>query len=130
MVIFNTSLIIDYLRRKGETITLYEKIIGEIGQNEFSISVLSVQELYQGKSLDREEEEWRVQKIILPFNILAYSVEIAKKAGKIVRDSNSSIIFADAAVAATAIFYGAKLATLNTKDFEDIKGLELYKIPA
>lgn len=128
MVIFDTSLVIDYLRRKNGEKTPFEKIVEKLKRNELSISVLSIQELYQGKSMDKEGEEIRIQKILLPFNVLAYSVEIAKKAGKIVRDSNNSVAFVDAAIAATAIINGAKLATLNFKDFSRIKGLEIYKI--
>lgn len=128
MVIFDTSLIIDYLRRKNGEKSFLEKIIKELKRNEFSISVLSIQELYQGKSMDKEGEEIRIQKILLPFNVLAYSAEIAQKAGKIVRDSNYSVAFVDGAIAATAIVNGAELATLNIKDFLGIKGLEIYKI--
>ena len=127
MVILDTSLIIDYLRRKNGEETPFEKIVGKLKRSELSISVLSIQELYQGKSMDKEGEEIRTQKILLPFNVLAYSVEIAKKAGKIVRDSNNSVAFVDAAIAATAIVNGAELATLNLKDFAGIKGLEVYK---
>lgn len=127
MVVFDTSLIIDYLRRKKGEKTPFEKIIEKLKRNELSVPVLSLQELYQGKSMDKEGEEIRIQKILLPFNVLAYSVEIAKKAGKIVRDSNNSVAFVDAAIAATAIINGAQLATLNLKDFEKIKGLEIYK---
>lgn len=128
MVVFDTSLIIDFLRRKNGEKTSFEKIVEKLKRNELAVSVLSIQELYQGKSMDKDGEEIRIQKIILPFNVLAYSVEIAKKAGKIVRDSNYSVAFADAAIAATAIVNGAELATLNIKDFLGIKNLEIYKV--
>jgi predicted nucleic acid-binding protein len=84
-----------------------------------------VQELFQGKSLGDEEEEKRVLEVIAPFEVLEYTIDIAKRAGKIVRENNGAS-FVDAAIAATAITYGSQLATLNRKDFEKIKGLELY----
>lgn len=41
------------------------------------------------------------------------------------RDTKPGIQFADAAIAATAIINNARLATLDKKDFQGIKNLEL-----
>lgn len=40
-------------------------------------------------------------------------------------DTSVLIVFADAAIAATAIINGVQLATLNRKDFSPVKDLEL-----
>jgi predicted nucleic acid-binding protein len=84
-----------------------------------------VQELFQGKSLGDEEEEKRVLEVIAPFEVLEYTIDIAKRAEKIARE-NSGASFVDAAIAATAITYGVQLATLNRRGFKKIKGLELF----
>jgi len=125
MVVFDTSLIIDYLRNQGDRKTLFEEAVEKLEDENLAISVLTVQELFQGKSLGDEEEEKRVLEVIAPFEVLEYTIDIAKRAGKIVRENNGAS-FVDAAIAATAITYGSQLATLNRKDFEKIKGLELY----
>jgi predicted nucleic acid-binding protein len=124
MVVFDTSLIIDYLRNQGDRKTLFEEAVEKLEDENLAISVLTVQELFQGKSLGDEEEEKRVLEVIAPFEVLEYTIDIAKRAGKIARE-NSGASFVDAAIAATAITYGVQLATLNRKDFEKIKGLEL-----
>ncbi len=56
---------------------------------------------------------------------LPYTYEIAELAGSLTRDSKQLLLFADAAIAATALSNGASLATLNKKDFATIPGIEL-----
>ncbi|OGG19644.1 hypothetical protein A2721_00825 [Candidatus Gottesmanbacteria bacterium RIFCSPHIGHO2_01_FULL_47_48] len=57
--------------------------------------------------------------------LVPYNIEVAQVAGKLARDLGRPIDFPDAAIAATAIANGARLATLNKKDFVGIKDLEL-----
>lgn len=126
MVVLDTSVIIDHLRQKGK-ISKLEKIAKEFPKEALSISVISVQELYEGKSTKDEEKEKYLLATISPLKILPYTYEIAQIAGEIARDLSSPIEFADSAIAATAIVSGYKLFTLNLKDFLVIKGLEMYK---
>ena len=58
---------------------------------------------------------------------LPHSYEIAKLAGEIARDLKRPIELADAAIAATAVINQASLFTLNEKDFQGIKPLEILK---
>ena len=71
----------------------------------------------------------KLSSAISHINIYHLTPNIAKIAGQITRDHSQSIQFADAAIAATCIHYGAGLATLNTKDFVGIPHLQLLKLP-
>lgn len=121
MVVIDTSIIIDFLRQPTKTDTYLETILSETPKSELSISIISVQELFAGRSSKKAEES--IMTLILPLKILPYSFEIAKKAGEEIRESKSGLSFADAAIAATALSYNAALLTLNKKDFQGIEGL-------
>lgn len=127
MVVLDTNIVIDTLRqRTGETVL--QKILGAISKTELAISMITIQELYQGKSTADLEKEKHLQALITPLRILPYSYDIAKLAGEIVRDGTKLISFSDAAVAATAIVFNGKLATLNRDDFKNIPDLELINL--
>lgn len=87
--------------------------------------MITIQELYAGQSSKNPEKEKFFLIIMNYFKVLPYDREIAKLAGEIMRDAKLEIVFADAAIAATAIINGAQLATLNKKDFSGIKDLKL-----
>lgn len=124
MVILDTNLIIDQLRQPPKKSYLY-KLTREFSRDFLAISMVSVQELYEGKStLDSRREELMLA-TIAPLKILPYTFEVAQLAGEILRDLSRPIEFADAAIAACTIVNGAQLATLNKKDFLQIADLEL-----
>ena len=127
MVVLDTNIIIDHTRQTGQQDTVLMKIAQEVARENLAISVVSIQELYAGKStLDRESQAYLVA-IIAPLRVLAYTYEIAQYAGEIMRDLPRPIVFADAAIAATALVNEASLLTLNRKDFEGIKNLDLIQ---
>jgi predicted nucleic acid-binding protein len=126
MVVLDTSIIVDHLRlqekdRDSKLITLVKNNPDEI----LAISMISVQELYEGQSTKNQEKEQYLLATISPLKILPYTYEVAQLAGELARDLGQPIELADAAIAATAISNEASLATLNTKDFSGIKALEL-----
>lgn len=126
MVILDTNIIIDHLRLNQQK-SSYLMDLAEITPKEvIALSVISIQELYEGLSTRDANKEQFLLATISPLKIIPYSYEIAQLAGKIARDSNDPIELADAAIAATAIINRAQLYTLNSKDFEKIIGLELY----
>lgn len=124
MVILDTNILIDALRRKNGK-TVLEKILETISSDDLAISVISIQELYQGKSVVISEKEADMQALLAPLKILPYSYDVAKRAGEIVREKKYEITFADAAIAATAVINACPLATLDKKEFTGITGLEL-----
>lgn len=124
MVVLDSNIVIDHLRQYPKKSKLRE-IEEKTSVGSLAISVISVQELYEGKStLDKAKEEILVE-VISNLKILAFTFETAKLAGIIARDLDYPIDFADAAIAATAILNKAALLTLNKKDFTGIKKLKL-----
>lgn len=127
MVILDTNIIIDHVR-KTRANSLLMRLSKEQNVEALSISIITVQELYQGTSTRNPRVEEVLLSILSPLTLMQYTSEIAQMAGKITRDSQQLITFADAAIAATAIINGSSLATLNPKDFAGITNLEFVKI--
>ncbi len=125
MVIVDTSIIIDHLRRPKGTQTELIRFIKTKADKDLAISMISIQELFQGQSTRDQGKLQSMLAIISPLRILPYNYEIAQLAGEIIRDTIQPIQFADAAIAATAIDNNCKLFTFNKKDFVEIKTLSL-----
>ncbi len=125
MVVVDTNIIIDHLRLPPGSETHFLKILKLKPDDMFGISVISVQELYQGKTSLESPRENNILKTLDELKILPYDFKTAKLAGGITRDSKIPVGLADAAIAATTIINNAKLATLNKKDFQGIEELEL-----
>lgn len=125
MVALDTSVLIDYLRRPQSTDSYLVKLLESKPHQDIGISVITIQELYAGQSSKNPEKEIFFLAVMKYFRILPYDSEVAKLAGEIMRDAKLQIVFADAAIAATAIINGTRLATLNKKDFFLVKDLEL-----
>lgn len=124
MVILDTSVIIDHLRQPG-TRSLLERFVIAHPKETLAMSVISIQELYEGQSTKPDGKEKDMLSAIAPLRVLPYTYEIAEEAGKLARDLRYPIEFADAAIAATALVHGFSLFTLNKKHFEGILALEL-----
>ncbi|MEK9152967.1 MAG: PIN domain-containing protein [Patescibacteria group bacterium] len=127
MVILDTNIIIDHLRfsAKGETALM--SIAKKVAKENLAISVITVQELYEGKSSKDKLKEDYLLSTITPLKILPYDYETAQLAGEIARDFEQPIEFADAAIAAAAIVNGAFFHTFNKKHFQGIVGLEFWQ---
>lgn len=127
MVVIDTSIIIDYLRQTDKKETVFEKFIASGKDLNLSISLVTVQELFEGKSAADPTQQDIIIAIVTPLNILPYTYDVAKKAGEINRNRppGTKISFADAAIAATSILNNAQLLTLNKKDFKDIEGISI-----
>lgn len=124
MVILDTNIIIDHLRRGQKGDSLFLQIANKIAKEDLAISIITVQELYRGKSTLNRVDEENMFKIISLLKIVPYTYEIAQLAGEITRDLEHPIEFADSAIAATSILNDASLFTLNKKDFIYIKKLK------
>lgn len=126
MVVLDTSIIIDHLRQKPENSILL-KLARSISQDNLGISMITIQELYEGQSTKDPKAENYLLSTVGTIKILSYNYETAELAGKLARDI-PTIEFADSAIAATAIQNQAQLLTLNEKDFTGIPDLEIYKM--
>lgn len=127
MVVLDTNIIIDHLRQTKNKQTHLMMLAEEVVKENLAISIVTVQELYEGKSTKNETTEEYLLSTISPLKILSYTYETAQLAGEIARDLNRPIELADAAIAATVIVNGASLFTLNKKDFRGIESLELFE---
>lgn len=125
MVVCDSNILIDFVRQKGRGLTFLEKITEKEGRKNLAISILTVQELFAGKSVSELAVKQNLTQLISSFDVYPYTYEVAQLGGEIAR--NNPVAFVDGAIAATAIVNGAELATLNLKDFEGIKELELYE---
>lgn len=126
MVIVDTNIIIDHLRLQDRNAESKLMVLARTRPKEaIAISMLTVQELYEGRSTRDNQREQYLLATISPLKILPYNFEVAKLAGEIARDIERPIELADAAIAATAILNGCELLTLNVKDFSNIDRLQL-----
>lgn len=125
MVILDTNIIIDHLRSGENKESQLMKIAKEKPKEVLAISLITIQELYEGKSTSNDLKEQFLLATISPLKILPYTYEIAQLAGEIARDRKYPIELADAAISATAILNGASLVTFTKKDFEGIHNLHL-----
>lgn len=123
MVVLDTNIIIDHLRLPKGSETAFIKVARQRSKDSFAVSIISIQELYQGKSSREVSKTKDILDILNSLQILPYTFDTAKLAGEITRDSTYPIQFADAAIAATTIINSAQLLTLNKKDFQVIKEL-------
>lgn len=128
MVVLDTNIIIDHLRQGGKRETALMAVAHYIDKENLAISLITIQELYEGISTKERNKEEYLLAVITPLRILPYTFEIAQLAGEVARDLNHPIELADAAIAASAIVYNASLYTLNKKDFQGIPNLELFKL--
>lgn len=124
-MILDTNIIIDHLRKTDDQKSHLMKIVEDVNLDDLAISIISLQELYEGTSTKDKQKEKFLLDTIRPFKILPYSEDVAILAGKVARDLNRPIELADAAIAATAIIAKSPLRTLNKKDFINIEQLKL-----
>ena len=125
MVILDTNILIDYLRRPQNTDSYLVQFTDLHPKEILGVSIITIQELYAGQSSKVLDKEQQFLQVISNFKILSYFEEVACLAGQLTRDSSKKIEFADAAIAATVVLNKAKLLTLNKKDFQGIKRLKL-----
>ncbi len=126
MVVIDTNILIDYIRRSNSADSYLVKLLKLNPSPKIAISIITIQELYAGQSSKIAGKEQFFLRIVDSLKVLPYDSQVAKFAGEIIRDTKSQIQFADAVIAATAILNKASLFTLNKKDFQGIKNLKLY----
>lgn len=123
-LLVDTSVIIDFLRRKDKE----NSILYKISQEDLYASIVTHTEVYGGKSvweLDRARQE--IETLFSNISILPLEIEISQVAGKIKAYNHDRTIL-DCIIAATSLHHGLELVTLNIKDFKKIKGLKITKI--
>jgi predicted nucleic acid-binding protein len=120
----DTSVLIDALTVPGRS---EESLMHTIDQGlEMRISAVVLYEWLRGP---RSAGEVGIQEALFPeTSLVPFGKPEARLAGQIYRVvKRPRGREADIAIAATALYHKARLWTLNTGDFADIPGLQLYK---
>ena len=133
MVCLDTSFLVDLMRekrngKKGPAQTKSRELAerGEVPRT----TVITLSELYVGpyRARDAARELEKIERIAEEMEILYVTKETARRFGSIVADLyriGRAIGVMDAFIAALALENGDKLVTRNTRDFENVSGLEL-----
>lgn len=122
-ILLDTSVVIDFLRRSDKE----ETLLFRLAKDSYSlyISIVTHTELYAGKSVwESKKGQQELQILFSGMYLLSLESEVSQKAGEIKAYYDTNLL--DAIIAATAIIYSLELATLNIKDFQNIRGLKLY----
>ena len=121
-LLLDTSVIIDFLRRKDKSESLFYKI----SEEDLYISIISHTELFAGKSIWENQEARNIlSEVFSGTTIIPLTEDISEKAGYI-RAHNQSNSLIDSIIAATSITSDCKIITLNTKDCEQVEGIDIY----
>ena len=123
MILLDTSILIDYFRKKDKTKgTLFR--LSKISQ-EFAVSTITQFEIYTGVPVDQIKEWDDFFKDVIIYPLDTPIALIAAKINSDLRKINKQIDLADLFIAATAINHNLPCATLNRKHFERIGDLQL-----
>lgn len=117
-IIIDTDIIIDFLRGNPLAISHFKN-----ESHQICFSAISVAEIYVG--IKSKKEEIEVDRLFSIFPVIATTNEIAREAGKLVKQYRPSyaVELPDALIAATCLMCSAELHTLNVKHYPMFKNL-------
>jgi predicted nucleic acid-binding protein len=121
-VLIDTSILIDYYRKKNIENTSFYKLAGKY---DFCISIITEFEFLIGFS---DEKLAFAKELINGIEIIEINKEISEEARKIyisLKKINKLIPIADLFIAATTIYCNIPIVTLNKKHFEFVEGIKL-----
>lgn len=122
-LLLDTSVIIDFLRIKNKSESLFYKLALE--DSKFSVSIVTHNELYAGKSVWESEKARQELKLVFEgIEVVGLTEKISVNSGKIRALYNLDLI--DSIIAATAIELNRPLVSLNKKHFSKVKNLKLF----
>lgn len=118
-ILFDTDIVIDFLRGDKQAVALFKTATGKI-----CFSAITVAEIFSGIKNRKEESE--VEKLFALFPVVETTTKIAADAGKFVKQYrlSHSVEIPDAIIAATCLHTDAALYTLNVKHYPMFTGLE------
>jgi predicted nucleic acid-binding protein len=123
IICLDTSVLIDYYRKKDKSKTLFYKLTEQYSV--FAVSAVTEYELYVGNS-DEQNDFWN--KFFMKIIVLPFDTESVKKSVAIYKQlklKSKLIEVPDILIAGTVIKNNLTLATLNQKHFERIEGLNI-----
>ena len=125
MICIDTSILIEYFRKKNKENTMLFQIAKH--ESNLAISSITKYEIYCGSTED-QISFWN--SLFENFTILEFGDEtshIASEIYKSLKKSNKLIGIADILIAACALEHDAKMATINHKDFSRISNLNISR---
>jgi len=123
MILLDSSILIELFRKKNKEKTLFYHLSKT--ENNFYISSITNYEIGIG---NRKSHIAYWENLSENFRVLSFDKSCSEKANTIYLNllkDNKMIDLADIFIGATALTHDIPLATLNTKHFERIKGLEI-----
>lgn len=122
-VIVDTSVLIDYLRRKDREKSMFATLRGNV---EVIISFISVTELYSGKSSQGTEGRKFIEEITAGIEVVYVDLNRSRQAGELRR--NYQLSLGDCFIAQLATSYNLPIATLDKKAFSRVPGLKFFSV--
>ncbi|MFD1628496.1 type II toxin-antitoxin system VapC family toxin [Pseudopedobacter beijingensis] len=121
MILIDTSVLIDFLKRKTDAVTFIERE----GKQNLAINTVIAMELYQG--VLNKAELLMIKKELQGFFMLPINEKIANLALQLSQKYALShhIGLSDTFIAATALIYDIELKTYNLKDFQFIPNINV-----
>ncbi len=123
VICLDTSVLIDYYRKKEKSKSYFFHLADKY--EDFAISTISEFEVYIGSNEEKDLfwDDFFGKVISIPFD--SATNKIAIKIDRNLKKISKQIDTPDLMIAACAISHGLKLATLNSKHFSRIEGLEI-----
>lgn len=119
-VLFDTSIIVDYLRGIREARSAINKVRNK--ELDAYVSALTEAELFAGKECEKESKQEEIHALINLFTKQDIDNKIAQKAGELKRTYR--IPLDDCMIAATAFILDTKVWTKNIKEFEIVREIK------
>lgn len=123
MVLIDTGILIEYFRKQDKTQTLLYDLAGK--HSVIYVSAITKFEIWVGNR-PAQNQFW--QTLFSTLQTIPFGDLEAEKAGKIQQNLlklNRQIGISDVLIGATALVHDLPVATLNTKHFSRIDGLQL-----
>ncbi len=126
IILLDTSIAIDYFRKKDKSKTLFVQLANYYTQ--FFISAITEYEIRSGIKPEQEAfwEEVLGQLEVIPFD--SKIVAVATEINGLLKRKSKQIAIPDLFMAATAVENKMPLATLNRKHFERIESLKIAEL--
>ena len=124
----DSDWLIDYL----EGTPLARRLLRDLAESGIAISIITYMEAYQGvlRSTDPDDAARRFDALVRAIRLVPISTAVARRCAAIREELRSKgrrtrPRALDLLIAASAIEHGLTLVTRNSKDYEDIPGLDL-----
>jgi predicted nucleic acid-binding protein len=126
ILLLDTTVLIDLLRGKQSRKALLADLV-KSGHTP-ATAAINIAEIYAGM---RPTEQGRTEFLLAALDCFSTTPAIARRAGSLKKEwavRGRTLSLPDMIVAATALEHEAVLMTENRKDFQMIRGLELYPL--